>query len=94
MKNGNVIVGVSGGIAAYKVCDVVSGLRSKGYDVRVIMTENAKQFITPMTLSTLSRHPIMDNMWAERNGNVEHIEVAKWCNLFVVYPATARFTGS
>lgn len=88
--NKNVILGVSGGIAAYKSCDVISGLRSKGYDVRVIMTENAKQFITPMTLSTLSRHPVMDDMWAERDGKVEHIEVAKWANIFIVYPSTAN----
>jgi phosphopantothenoylcysteine synthetase/decarboxylase len=86
----HVILGVSGGIAAYKSCDVISGLRSKDFDVRVIMTDNAKQFITPMTLSTLSRHPVMDNMWAERDGKVEHIDVAKWGTVFVVYPATCN----
>lgn len=86
----NIILGISGGIAAYKACDVISGLRSKGYDVRVIMTENAKQFITPMTISTLSRHPVMDNMWAERDGKVEHIEVAKWADVFIVYPSTVN----
>jgi phosphopantothenoylcysteine synthetase/decarboxylase len=88
--NKNVILGISGGIAAYKACDVISGLRAKGYGIRVIMTEHAKEFIAPMTLSTLSRHPVMDNMWAERDGKVEHIDIAKWGSVFVVYPATAN----
>lgn len=90
MNGKNIILGVTGGIAAYKACDLISGLRNKGYDVRVIMTEHAKEFITPLTLATLSRHPVMETMWAERNGSVEHIEVAKWADILVVYPATAN----
>lgn len=90
MSGKNVILGVTGGIAAYKACDLISGLRSSEFDVRVIMTEHAKEFITPLTLATLSRHPVMESMWVERNGSVEHIEVAKWADLFVVYPATAN----
>ena len=86
----NVLLAVSGGISAYKACDLINILRKQGYDIRVIMTEHAKQFITPMTLSTLSRNPVMDDMWAERKGDVEHIEVAKWANVFVVYPATVN----
>jgi phosphopantothenoylcysteine synthetase/decarboxylase len=86
----NVLLGVTGGIAAYKACDLINGLKANGYDVRVIMTEHAKEFIAPMTLATLSTHPVMDNMWAEKNGNVEHIDTAKWAEIFVVYPATAN----
>ena len=86
----NIILGVTGGIACYKACDLITGLRATGYNVRVIMTKHAKEFITPMTLSTLSMHPVMDNMWAERKGYVEHIDVAKWADAFVVYPATAN----
>lgn len=86
----NVILGVSGGIAAYKACDLITGLKVNGYDVRVIMTAHAKEFITPMTLATLSTHPVMDNMWAEIKGNVDHIDTAKWAEIFVVYPATAN----
>jgi len=89
----NVILGVTGGIAAYKSCDLINMLRKDGHDVRVIMTENAKQFITPMTLATLSKHPVMDNMWEERKGTVDHIDVATWAELFVVYPATANIIG-
>lgn len=86
----NILLGVSGGIAAYKSCDLINGLKANGHDVRVIMTEHAKEFITPMTLATLSTHPVMDNMWAEIKGNVEHIDTAKWTEVFVVYPATAN----
>lgn len=86
----NVLLGVSGGIAAYKACDLITGLKANGHDIRVIMTEHAKEFITPMTLATLSTHPVMDNMWAEIKGNVEHIDTAKWTEVFIVYPATAN----
>lgn len=89
----NIILAVTGGIAAYKACDLINMLRKQGHDIRVIMTENAKQFITPMTLSTLSRHPVMDDMWQERRGSVEHIEVATWAEVFMVYPATANIIG-
>ena len=86
----NVLIGVTGGISAYRVCDLILGLKQNKCDVRVIMTENAKQFITPMTISTLSKHPIMDNMWDEVKGNIDHIDIGKWADKFVVYPATAN----
>jgi phosphopantothenoylcysteine synthetase/decarboxylase len=86
----NVLLGISGGIAAYKACDLITGLKANGHDVRVIMTKHAKEFITPMTVATLSTHPVMDNMWAEIKGNVEHIDTAKWTEVFIVYPATAN----
>ena len=89
----NVILAVTGGIAAYKACDLINALRREGHDVRIIMTENAKNFITPMTLATLSKHPVMDNMWQEIKGTVDHIDVAVWAELFVVYPATANIIG-
>jgi len=89
----NILLGISGGIAAYKSCDLISMLRYDGHDIRVIMTDNSKQFITPLTLATLSRHPVIDNMWVERNGTVDHVEVGKWADMFVVYPATANIIG-
>lgn len=89
----NILVAVTGGIAAYKSCDLVSGLIKSGNDVRVLMTANAKNIITPLTLSVISKHPVMDDMWTERTGNVDHIEVAKWADAFVVYPATANMIG-
>ena len=85
----NILVAVTGGISAYKACDFIIGLQKNGHEVRVIMTDNAKEFITPMTLATLSKHPVMNDMWMERN-DVEHIEIGKWADAFIVYPATAN----
>jgi phosphopantothenoylcysteine decarboxylase/phosphopantothenate--cysteine ligase len=85
----NIVIAVTGGIAAYKSCDLINVLKKEGHNVRCIMTENAKQFITPLTLASLSGHAVMDNMWAERD-DIGHIEVAKWANIFIVYPATAN----
>jgi phosphopantothenoylcysteine decarboxylase/phosphopantothenate--cysteine ligase len=85
-----ILLGISGGISAYKACDLITGLKIHGHDVHVIMTEHAKEFLTPLTLATLSTHPVLDNMWAEQNGKVEHIDTALWTELFVVYPATVN----
>ena len=87
----NIILAVTGGIAAYKVADLAGALVKENFAVKVIMTENAKKFITPLTLSTLSRNPVYDDAaeWAA-NDQVKHIELAKWCDLFVVVPATAN----
>lgn len=85
----NVLLGVSGGIAAYKSCEIVSGLRKLGYDVKVIMTENAKQFVTPLTFETLSKNEVVTDMFAEKaHYEVEHISLAKWAGVFLIAPAT------
>ena len=88
----NIILAVTGGIAAYKAADIASVLANEEFfHVKVIMTESAKKFITPLTLATLSRNPVYDDgaEWAA-DGSIKHIELAKWCNLFVVVPATAN----
>lgn len=92
----NILLGVTGGIAAYKAADLAGALVKEDtvagrYQVRVVMTENAKKFITPLTLSTMSRSPIYDDSmeWAA-DGHIKHIELAKWCDIFVVVPATAN----
>lgn len=85
----NVVVGISGGIAAYMAGGLILGLQKTGHEVRVIMTDNATKFITPITIATLSKNPIMQSMWVESK-DVEHIEVGKWADMFVVYPATAN----
>ena len=92
-KRKNIILAVSGGIAAYKACDLITLLKKAGHDVRVIMTKNAERFIPAMTLATLSKHPVMRNMWQEKNGTVDHIDIASWADMFVVYPATANIIG-
>jgi hypothetical protein len=73
----NIIIGMTGGISAYKSCDLILGLQKTGHEVRAIMTDNAKEFFTPMTIATLSKNPVMNDMWVERKER-EHIEVAKW----------------
>lgn len=90
----NVLIGITGGIAAYKVCDLINLLRKNGNNVKIVMTKNAKEFITPMTLATLSGNVVYSEMFESRNQyNVEHIELAKWCNLMLVAPATANIIG-
>jgi len=90
----NVLLGVSGGISAYKACSIASGLKSCSHDVRVVMTKNAQQFITEMSLSVISGNPVIVDMWEELDGEVTHIKVAQeWADMFVIAPATANIIG-
>lgn len=87
-----ILLGITGGIAAYKMADLVSVLTNKRHDeVQVVMTEAAKRFITPMTMATMSHKPILDDAceWSG-DGHIWHIEMAKWANLFIICPATAN----
>ena len=94
MKKKNILVGITGGIAAYKACDIVSYYKSKGYNVDVIMTKNACEFITPLTLETLSGNKVVTDMF-DRPDYIEvgHISLAQKADLFVVLPATANIIG-
>ena len=92
--NKNILLGVSGGIAAYKSATVISKLKKRGYNVRVIMTKNATEIITPLTLETLARDRVVVDMWAEKsNYDVEHISLADWADLILVAPATLNIVG-
>ncbi|NLI22020.1 MAG: bifunctional phosphopantothenoylcysteine decarboxylase/phosphopantothenate--cysteine ligase CoaBC [Clostridiales bacterium] len=87
----NIVVGVTGGIAAYKAVEVVSRLRKLGATVDVIMTRNATQFITPLTLETVSANPVtVDTFVRERSWEVGHVALAHKADLFVIAPATAN----
>lgn len=87
----HVVLGVTGGIAAYKACDLCSRLHKAGAEVRVIMTKNACQFVAPLTFETLSNYPVVCDTFARpETWEVEHIALAKWADLFVVAPATAN----
>ena len=89
-----VLVGVTGGIAAYKSAYLVSALVKAGCDVHVLMTDHAKEFVTPLTFETLSKNPVTANMFRrDREWEVEHVSLAKSCELVVVAPATANFIG-
>ena len=85
-----IALGVSGGIAAYKAAEVVRGLVRAGAEVHVIMTPGGKQFITPLTLQTLSGQPVITGQWdLSRGADVQHITLARGLDLFLVAPATA-----
>ena len=88
----HVLIGISGGIAAYKVCEVVSSLAKRGIEVRVIMTRSAAEFVTPLTFATLSRQPAYtdSDFWQPTNGRPLHIELAEWADVFLLAPVTAN----
>ena len=90
----NILVGVTGGIAAYKSAGIVSLLKKKGYNVKVVMTENATKIIGPLTLETLSRNRIYLEMWdSNPHYEVEHISLADWADVVLIAPATYNIIG-
>lgn len=89
-----VVLGISGGIAAYKANEIVSRLRKAGAEVKVVMTEHAAHLTSPMTLGELSHNPVITSMWSEiRAWDVEHIALATWADVFLIAPATANIIG-
>ena len=92
LSNKRIIVGVSGGIAAYKSAEVVRRLQDAGAEVRVVMTPGAEEFIRPLTLQALSGHPVhADLLDPEAEAGMGHIELARWADLVLIAPATADF---
>lgn len=88
--NRNIVLGVSGGIAAYKSAELIRQLKTLGADVRVVMTRGAREFITPLTLQALCGHPVhTDLLDPEAELGMGHIELARWADLLLVAPATA-----
>jgi len=87
----SIVLGVTGSIAAYKAADLTSRLVKEGCDVRVIMTADALRFITPLALKTLSRHPVITDLYEEEEGwKPAHIELADGADLLLIAPATAN----
>src|SRR5579862_7609286 len=92
LTNKKIILGVTGGIAAYKSADLVRRLREVGAQVRVVMTENAKQFITPLTMQAVSGNPVHDDLFdLQAEAAMGHIELARWADIVLIAPATADF---
>ncbi|TVP67320.1 MAG: bifunctional phosphopantothenoylcysteine decarboxylase/phosphopantothenate--cysteine ligase CoaBC [Nodularia sp. (in: Bacteria)] len=91
-RKNRVIIAVGGGIAAYKVCELVSALFKTGVEIRVILTQAAQQFITPLTLATLSRHCAYtdDDFWQATHSRPLHIELGEWADVLVIAPLTAH----
>jgi phosphopantothenoylcysteine decarboxylase/phosphopantothenate--cysteine ligase len=92
MKGRRVLIGVSGGIAAYKVCEVVSTLAKAGVEVRAILTDAAGEFVTPLTFATLCRHSAFTDkdFWQANHGRPLHIQLGEWAEVFVIAPLTAN----
>lgn len=90
----NIVLGVTGGIAGYKSANIISILRKKGYNVKVIMTKNATNIITTHTLETLSRNRVVVDMWEKgKQIDVEHISLSEWADLILIAPATYNIVG-
>jgi phosphopantothenoylcysteine decarboxylase / phosphopantothenate---cysteine ligase len=94
MEKKKVLLAVTGGIAAYKAATVASKLYQSGYEVKVILTESAQKFITPLTFQTLTRQAVFTDTFEEKDPSVvSHIEIADWADLVLIAPATANAIG-
>lgn len=92
LKNKKIILGVTGGIAVYKACDLTSKLVQAGADVRVVMTESAAKFVSPLTFQALSRNEVYTDTFAEKKPDkIAHIDVADWADIAIIAPTTANF---
>src|SRR5674476_394829 len=91
LKGKNILIGVTGGIAAYKTATIIRLLVKDGANIKVIMTDHAKEFITPLTLATLSKNPVLTEFFNPGNGDCNsHVDLGLWAHLFLVAPATAN----
>lgn len=90
----NILLAVSGGIAAYKAIDLTSKLTQAGYDVRVMLTEHAQEFVTPLAFQAISRNPVYTSTFKEENpAEIQHIALGDWADAVIIAPATANIIG-
>ena len=94
IKGKNIVIGMTGGIACYKACEIISHLVREGAIVDVIMTKNATEFITPLTIETLSKRKVVTDMFEKKERmEVEHISLARKADIIAIIPATANIIG-
>ena len=91
LKNKNILLGVTGGISAYKACEMVRILIKEGANVTVVMTKNAEKFISKMTFQYLSGNKVLSNMYDDEDSQISHINLADSSDLILICPATANF---
>ena len=90
-SNKNILLCITGGIAAYKSAEILRLFKKNGADIRIVMTEAAKEFITPLTMQALSGNPIHNSLLDEKaEAAMSHIELAKWADLIIIAPCTAE----
>lgn len=90
LENKNILLGVSGGIAAYKVLDLCSRLKKSGVNLKIIMTKSATEFINPLSFETMGKCQVYTDLFTGHHEKVHHIEVAKWADLMLIAPASAN----
>ena len=90
MRSKRILIGITGGIAAYKIPILVRLLVKDGFEVKCVLTPNASEFVSPLVLSTLSLNPVESRLVSKDNVWNNHVELAEWCDLFVVAPLTAN----
>lgn len=89
-----VVIGVTGGIAVYKALDIISALRKQDVEIKVIMTESAQEFVTPLAFQSLSQNMVITDMFAEPKAwEIQHISLAQWADIMLIAPATANIIG-
>ena len=87
-----ILLGVTGGIAAYKSPEIVRRLIERGCEVQVVMTQSARQFVTPLTFQAVSGRRVRDDLWdPAAEASMGHIELARWADVVIIAPATANF---
>ena len=94
LKGKKIVLGITGSIAAYKACYIIRGLVKKGAEVQVVITPSGKEFITPLTLSTLTRKPVISEFFSQRDGTWNsHVDLGIWADAMLIAPCTAATLG-
>ena len=94
LEGKHIVLGITGSIAAYKACFIIRGLIKKGAEVQVVITPSGKEFITPLTLSTLTGKPVISEFFDRRDGSWHsHVDLGIWADAMVIAPATASTIG-
>ena len=90
LENKNILLGVSGGIAAYKVLDLCSRLKKRNVNLKIIMTKSATEFVNPLSFETMGRCVVYTDLFTGHHEEVHHIELARWADLMLIAPASAN----
>ena len=93
VSNKNILIGITGGIAAYKICELVRMFKKNGANVKTVVTRHALEFVTPLTLETLSKEPVYIEQFSNDAKKPEHIALCDWADVFLIAPASANTIG-